>query len=108
MFQGRVTARDDEANAPTLLGSDDTARAADPAAPRARLSALPIGARLGGRDVVRELLGSVASASVTVTGADADTTWMTPAATCDRWSRSDARVTRKKIVNFAARPWFNW
>lgn len=48
--------------------------------------------------------------SVTVTGADADTTWMTPAATCDRWytTRSDARVTRKKIVNFAARPWFNW
>lgn len=45
--------------------------------------------------------------TLSVTGADADTTWMTPAATCDRWftTRSDARVTRKKIVNFAARPW---
>ena len=48
--------------------------------------------------------------TVSVTGADADTTWMTPAATCDRWftSRSDARVTRKKIVNFASRPWASW
>lgn len=44
---------------------------------------------------------------LTASAPGADTTWMTPAATCDRWftTRSDARVTRKKIVNFASRPW---
>jgi hypothetical protein len=45
--------------------------------------------------------------TIPVAGPDADTTWMAPTSACDRWftTRSDARVTRKKIVNFASRPW---